>query len=73
MKILNVAQADERARAEEAHRQTVEIDKYKKNLEDIAKGNIDPKNEAIVEEVRDFAKTNPQVTANLIRTWLKEN
>jgi len=73
VKILTAAQADERARAEEAHRQTAEIDKYKKNLEDIAKGNIDPKNEAIVEEVRDFAKTNPQVTANLIRTWLKEN
>ncbi len=72
-KLLSAAQADERARAEEARRQSIEIDKYKKNLEDIAKGNIDPKNEAIVEEVRDFAKSNPQVTANLIRTWLKEN
>ena len=72
-KLLSAAMADERARAEDARRQSMEIDKYKKNLEDIAKGNIDPKNEAIVEEVRDFAKTKPQVTANLIRTWLKEN
>jgi len=66
-------EAEKRAKLDEARRNKVEIDKYKKSLEDIAKGKIDPKNEAIVEEVRDFAKTNPQIAANLIRNWLKEN
>ena len=49
------------------------IEDYKKTLEDIAKSKTDPKNDAIVEEVREFAKSNPQIAANLIRTWLKEN
>ena len=70
---LAEAEEDERNRAKEARRQQTEIDNYKKTLEDIAKGKTDPKNEAIVEEVRDFAKSNPQIAANLIRTWLKEN
>ncbi len=28
--------------------------------------------EAVLQEVRDFAKTNPEITANLLRSWLKE-
>ncbi len=72
-RLLAEAEAEERARAEEERRKQIEIENYKKTLEDIAKGKIDPKNEAIVEEVREFAKTNPQIAANLIRSWLKEN
>lgn len=67
------AEAEDRARAELELQKQFEINRYKKTLEDTAKGKIDPKNEAIVEEVREFAKNNPQIAANLIRTWLKEN
>lgn len=28
--------------------------------------------EAIADEVRDFAKSNPEITANLLRAWMKE-
>lgn len=67
------AEAERLATEEDARRQQEEIERYKKSLEDMAKSKVDPKNEAIVDEVRDFAKTNPQIAANLIRTWLKEN
>ena len=70
---LAEAEEEERNRAKEARRQQTEIENYKRTLEDIAKGKTDPKNDAIVEEVREFAKSNPQIAANLIRTWLKEN
>lgn len=66
------AEAEERTRIEEEKRQQQEIENYKHNLENMAKGDIDPKNEAILEDVRSFAKENPQVTANLIRSWMKE-
>lgn len=70
---IKEAEEEERERAKEARRQQMEIESYKRSLEDIAKGKTDPKNDAIVEEVREFAKSNPQIAANLIRTWLKEN
>ncbi|PKM74465.1 MAG: flagellar M-ring protein FliF [Firmicutes bacterium HGW-Firmicutes-16] len=66
------SEADKRAKLDEARRKQMEIEDHKKTLEDVAKGKIDPKNEAIVEEVREFTKTNPQIAANLIRSWLKE-
>lgn len=66
------AQEEERTRIEEEKRQQEEIEKYKHNLENMAKGDIDPKNQAVLEDVRTFAKENPQVTANLIRSWMKE-
>ena len=66
------AEAEERARIEEEKRQQHEIENYKHSLEVMAKGDIDPKNEAILEDVRSFAKDNPQITANLIRSWMKE-
>jgi flagellar biosynthesis/type III secretory pathway M-ring protein FliF/YscJ len=72
-KLAAEAEAEERAREEEALRKQTEIEDYKRTLEDIAKGKIDPKGEAIMEEVREFARTNPQIAANLIRSWLKEN
>lgn len=66
------AEEEERKRAEAEKRQQAEINDYKRSLEDMAKANLDPKNEAIVEEVKSFARANPQVTANLLRTWMKE-
>lgn len=61
---------DERA-AEQLQLQQ-EIDRYKKELADIAMGDADPKDEAILKEVRNFAKANPKITANLLRSWIKE-
>ncbi len=57
---------EQRAQMEE------EISQYKKQLSDAAKAATNPKEEAIVNEVRDFAKQNPEITANLLRAWLKE-
>ncbi|NLV87298.1 MAG: hypothetical protein GX025_08805 [Clostridiales bacterium] len=68
-----MAEAEERMRLDDEERQEKEIADYKRSLEDIAKAGVDPKNEAIVEEVRNFAKSDPQITANLLRTWLKED
>ena len=66
------AEEEERRRADAEKRQQAEINDYKRSLEDMAKANLDPKNEAIIEEVKNFARSNPQVTANLLRTWMKE-
>jgi len=49
-----------------------EIEEYKKHLESLAKEGMDVKDEAIMNDVRSFAKENPEITANLIRSWLKE-
>ncbi|WP_458862828.1 flagellar basal-body MS-ring/collar protein FliF [Acidaminobacterium chupaoyuni] len=49
-----------------------EIEKHKKYLEDMAKNGLDVKDEAITRDVQKFAKENPEITANLIRSWLKE-
>ena len=50
-----------------------EIERYKKELEDAARAKTDPKDDAITDEVRDFAKENPEITATLLRSWLKED
>ncbi|MBS7402755.1 MAG: flagellar M-ring protein FliF [Oscillospiraceae bacterium] len=71
-KLARALEEEERQRAEAERRQQAEINDYKRSLEDMAKANLDPKNEAIIEEVRSFARSNPQVTANLLRNWLKE-
>lgn len=71
-KLEALAEAEEQARIEEENRKQQEIDNYKLSLEEIAKGKVNPKDEAILEEVRNFAKENPQVTANLLRSWMKE-
>ena len=49
-----------------------EIAQYKKELSDAAMAATNPKDEAIINEVKEFAKQNPEVTANLLRSWLKE-
>ena len=46
-----------------------EIEERKRQLKDAAIG--DQSENAITNEVRDFARTNPEITANLLRTWLK--
>lgn len=48
-----------------------ELEERKRQIQDAA---LRSKNEnAIADEVREFAKANPQITANLLRTWLKED
>ncbi|MCI2047873.1 MAG: hypothetical protein LKJ90_09195 [Faecalibacterium sp.] len=59
-------EAERRSKMEE------EIANYKKQLSDAASAGIDEKNEAIVKDVRDFAKENPAIAANLLRSWLRE-
>ncbi|MBR2876101.1 MAG: hypothetical protein IKC01_03085, partial [Clostridia bacterium] len=62
----------EEERAAEQLQLQQEIDRYKKELADIAMGDADPKDEAILKEVRNFAKANPKITANLLRSWIKD-
>ncbi len=49
-----------------------EIQKYKQELANAAAAKQDAKESAIVEEVREFANNNPEITANLLRSWMKE-
>ncbi len=64
------AEAAAAAEAEEAERIQNEIEERKKQLKNAALG--DPGEDAIAGEVRDFARANPEITANLLRNWLKE-
>ncbi len=47
-----------------------EVEAYKQQLKDATEASKNSKENVIIEEVRDFAKTNPDITAQLIRTWL---
>lgn len=49
-----------------------EIEDYKKQLSAAAKSSNNAKDEAILGEVRDFARQNPEITAGLLRSWLRE-
>ncbi len=71
-KAIRLEEARLAAEAEEKRLAQEEIDNYKKQLADAAKSGEDAKGEAIVEEVRLFARENPAITAGLIRSWLKE-
>ncbi len=62
--------AAEEAEKAEADRIQKEIDERKRQLKDAASGNRE--DDAITEEVKDFARSNPEITANLLRNWLKE-
>ena len=65
---------DEMRKAEEARKKVEEeINAYKRQLTDAAKASVSAKDDAILDDVRDFAKTNPEITASLIRSWLKED
>ena len=81
--LLLVARSKSRKKKREQELQQTEIDEqraqmereiaqYKKELSDAAMAATNPKDEAIINEVKDFAKQNPEVTANLLRSWLKE-
>lgn len=69
------AREKEAARREEEERRRLqqEIESHKRQLSDAAKSKSSPSDDAVMQEVRDFAKTNPEITANLLRSWLKED
>lgn len=48
-----------------------DLEERKKQLKETAESNS--QEQAITDEVREFAKTNPEITANLLRAWLKED
>lgn len=49
-----------------------EIEERKRVLKETAEAKSTKEN-AITNEIRDFAKSNPEITASLIRAWLKED
>ena len=48
-----------------------EMEEHKKKLREAAETNT--KGNAVTDEVRDFASLNPEITAALLRSWLKED
>lgn len=46
-----------------------ELEERKRQLREISQKTAD---DAIAEEVRDFARSNPEITANLLRAWMRE-
>lgn len=69
-KQLALLEAEAAAEQAEAMRIQQEIEERKKMLKDAAIA--EQSEDAITEEVRDFARHNPEITANLLRNWLKE-
>lgn len=49
-----------------------EIEEHKKMLQSEALAASNPKESAITEEIRNFAKENPEITASLLRSMLRE-
>lgn len=49
-----------------------ELEAYRNKLEEAAKAGAESPDTIIIDEVRNFAKENPEITASLIRGWLKE-
>ncbi len=64
------AEAAAAAEEEEALRIQQEIEDRKRQLKDAAMG--EQNENAITNEVREFARANPEITANLLRNWLRE-
>ncbi len=58
------------AEEEEAQRIKAEIEERKRQLKNAAIG--DESENAITNEVREFARSNPEIAANLLRNWLKD-
>lgn len=54
----------------EQRKEQAELDAHKRQLMEAAKAV--KKDDAITVEVREFADTNPEITASLLRAWLKE-
>ncbi len=67
---LAIELAEAQAEQEEANRIAAEIEERKNQLKNAAMG--EAREDAITSEVREFAKNNPEITANLLRNWLKE-
>lgn len=70
------SKAEKQARQEEDVRHKItseeEIEERKRLLRETAEAKSNSEN-AITNEIREFAKTNPEITASLIRSWLKED
>ena len=49
-----------------------EIEEHKRMLQSEAMASTNPKEDAITEEVREFASENPEITAALLRSLLRE-
>lgn len=66
--------AREREEALKAQQEDMEneIERYKQELANAAKATVNAKDDAITGEIRQFARDNPEITANLLRNWLKE-
>lgn len=68
--------AEELAAAQAAEQQRLDVERAvaerKKKLQDEALANAKPEENAIAEEVRNFAEENPEITAELIRSMMKE-
>ena len=64
------AQAEDEA-ASSTDKMRSELEAYKHQLEDNARAKVNEKDQIAADEVRDFAKQNPQITAELLRSWLK--
>ncbi len=47
-----------------------EVEAYKQQLKEATEASKNTKENVIIEEVKEFAKSNPDITAQLIRTWL---
>lgn len=69
LKLRMQAENDE----EQRRKQEQELAEYKAHLTDIAGSDLDAKEEAVMDEVRSYAKDNPEATASLLRSWLKED
>lgn len=69
-KKLALALQEQEAELAEQERIQQEIEERKRQLKDAAIG--DQSENAITNEVRDFARANPEITATLLRTWLKD-
>lgn len=68
---LRAAEAEEAEAAEAAMRAQAEIDMHKNKLKYQAEAQLIQDN-SMTEEIRNFAKDNPEMTATLIRSLLKE-
>lgn len=64
------AEEEEAARQRELER---EISDHKRMLQQEAQASANPKENAITQEVREFAERNPEITANLIRSLMRED
>lgn len=68
---LAVVATQEQADNNRQEQMRKEIEDRKRQLKETAE-NVN-KGDAITNEVREFAKANPEITANLLRQWLKED